>query len=142
MGNTRHTCGHVAAGCLTTRTRTRGAATPPSSPATPRPSSTTWTRTQVPRGLGHGVVVSRVTCHVQGSGGTCPPPSPASPRSWRGCWPPRPPRCTGRPARWPGGTSQLRPPAATRCHCTVADTNKIKIQTKVGRWHLMIFYPL
>ena len=79
-----------------------------------------------------GCCLYHVSCHAQGRDGTCPPPSPASPRRWGSCWPPRPPRCTGRPVRWPGGTSQQRPPAVTRCQSKAQSRIKLKPYPKLA----------
>ena len=82
--------------------------------------------------------VSRVTC--RGAVGRVRRPAP--PRPGAGAAAGRPGRQGALGAQPDGQGERASRGPLLQQGATIADTNKIKIQTKVGRWHLMIFYPL
>ena len=46
------------------------------------------------------------------------------------------------PSQMARGNEPAAAPCCNKVPKPKAATNKVKIPTKVGRWHLMIFYPL
>ena len=96
----------------------------------------------MPRGHGQGIVVSRVTCHVAGERWDVSAAQPRLAQEMGQLLAAQAAKVNWAPSQMARGNEPAAAPCCNKVPKQSPKQKKVKTLSKVGRWHLMIFYPL